>query len=98
MKDKYEGQGIELTGIINDYMISKGWTIVMALDFMLGVLVKSAVMADVRKETFDLQCDNMKEMFTEMQEKNFKEIFDCDLKNPLVKSFYDALKKSRRSE
>ena len=97
MQEKHQEEMLELTALMNDYMMKKKWTLVHALNFMVSVLTKSAVMASVKKEIFNLQCDHMKKMFLEMEKNNLEEIFNCDLKNPLIQDFLCALKKSRES-
>lgn len=95
MKKVNHDEWLELTQIMNDYMIRKEWDVVEALNFIKGVLVKSAVISGVSKRKFDLQCEAMKEMFLEMENKNISEILYCDMENPLVKEFHDTLKKMK---
>ncbi len=87
---------LELIKLMNDYMAEKKWDILQALNFMKGTLVKSAVYANVSEKKFILQCEDMKEMFCKMQKKNYEEIVNCDMDNPLVQKFAEALKNSRK--
>jgi S-adenosylmethionine synthetase len=87
---------VELTKIINEYMNEKKWDIIQALNFVKGVFVKTAVYHNVSEEKFILQCEDMKEIFSKMQAKNYQEIVNCDMDNPLVKKFADALKNFRK--
>lgn len=59
----------ELTSLMNSYMIENEWNATDALNFMKGVLIKTAQVTGVKKHMFDKQCDSMKEDFERWSEK-----------------------------